>query len=105
MKVRLPALLLSLSLVSIPLYAADQVNNIPIQAKTVAEPINLNTVDLTHLIGSFKGIGKKRAEAIIAYRETHHGFSSIRDLAQVKGIGPHFVEKNYDQLNEQFVIK
>lgn len=67
--------------------------------------IDLNKADVSSLIGSFKGIGKKRAEAIIAYRDSHKGFKSIEELAEVKGIGQRFVTANREKLNEVFIIK
>jgi hypothetical protein len=33
-------------------------------------------------------VGEKTAQAIIAYRDAHGGFTSIDELQQVKGIGP-----------------
>jgi competence protein ComEA len=39
-----------------------------------------------------KGIGKKKAERIIAYREEHGKFSSVDELQNVKGIGKKIVE-------------
>lgn len=48
--------------------------------------ININSADAKALT-SLKGIGKKRAEAIIEYRKDHGPFKSIDDLANVKGIG------------------
>ena len=47
--------------------------------------ININTSDAKTLT-QIKGIGLKRAEAIIAYRNTHGPFKTIDALANVKGI-------------------
>ncbi|HAT9933855.1 TPA: helix-hairpin-helix domain-containing protein, partial [Legionella pneumophila subsp. pneumophila] len=41
---------------------------------------------------------------IIAYRENHQGFKSLEELAEVKGIGQRFVDKNREKLKEIFVI-
>ena len=71
----------------------------------IKKKINLNTANIETLTQSFKGIGKKRAEAIIKYRETHRGFNSITDLAHVKGIGQAFVEKHLTQLKEVFIVE
>jgi competence protein ComEA len=39
------------------------------------------------------GIGPKKAEAMIAYREAHGPFSRIESLMDVKGIGPATLER------------
>lgn len=72
---------------------------------SVINKINLNKADVATLTQSFKGIGKKRAEAIVAYRETHRGFGAIKDLAHVKGIGQAFVEKHMASLKDVFVVE
>jgi len=61
------------------------------------EAININTADKASLM-SIKGVGEKRAEAIIAWREQHGPFKSVDDLASVSGIGPAIVEANRDNL-------
>lgn len=105
MKAKLFAVCLSLSLVTIPVHAT---NPPPIpsakQPVVAINKIDLNHADLSILTGSYKGIGKKRAEAIIAYRESHHGFKSIEELAEVKGFGQKFIAANREKLNEIFVI-
>lgn len=63
----------------------------------LAGKLNINEADAAALAG-LNGIGKARAEAIIAYRQTHGPFRSVEDLARVKGIGPAFLDKNRDQL-------
>lgn len=59
--------------------------------------VNLNKVDAALLSKSVKGIGKKRAEAIVAYRTTHGPFKAIADLAAVKGLGAAFVKVHLAQ--------
>lgn len=63
-----------------------------------AGKVNINEADAAALAG-LNGIGKARAEAIIAYREAHGPFRSVEDLVKVKGIGPAFLDKNRDQLS------
>lgn len=75
-----------------------------VKASVLTKKIDLNKANLSSLIGSFKGIGKKRAEAIISYRESHSGFKSIEELADVKGFGQHFVTANQEKLREVFII-
>lgn len=67
--------------------------------------INLNSADLSTLTQSFKGVGRKRAEAIIAYREANGGFKTLDDLGLVKGIGPQFIERNRQQLQETYALE
>lgn len=103
MKVPFIAAALALSIAILPAHASTK--KIPEKQTVVAvNKIDLNKADASALIGSFKGIGKKRADAIIAYRDSHHGFKSIEELAEVKGIGQHFMTANREKLTEVFVI-
>lgn len=104
MKARYIAMYLSLFVVTIPVHAISSETPPVKQTMVVSNKIDLNKADLSVLIGSFKGIGKKRAEAIIAYRENHHGFKAIEELAEVKGFGQRFIEVNRDKLKEVFII-
>ena len=61
--------------------------------------INLNTATSEEL-QTISGIGAKRAEDIIAYRESHGGFQSIDDLKNVSGIG----EKTLDKIRESLYV-
>lgn len=54
--------------------------------------VNLNTADLDQL-QTITGIGAKRAQDIIAYRESSGGFTSVDDLKNVSGIGDKTLEK------------
>ncbi|WP_406705644.1 ComEA family DNA-binding protein [Sodalis sp.] len=77
----------------------------PAQGQRVAEPapdaapgadsteededrISINTASLDELVDGLKGIGPKKGQAIIDYREQHGPFERIEDLEKVKGIGP-----------------
>ena len=61
--------------------------------------MNINTADKDTLMTAIKGVGEKRAEAIIAYREQNGPFKSIEELAEVRGIGASIVEANMDNLS------
>ncbi|KTD40662.1 ComEA family DNA-binding protein [Legionella parisiensis] len=105
MKAKLIAVVLSLSVITLSAHAVNtKENSIKQKPPVVIHKIDLNTADLSMLTGSVKGIGKKRAEAIIAYRKSHHGFKSLEELAEVKGLGQHFVTANRDKLNQVFVV-
>ena len=49
--------------------------------------ISLNTATVADLV-TLPGVGEKTAQAIIDFRESNGGFSTVEDLLQVKGIGP-----------------
>ena len=63
-----------------------------------AGPVNINTANADNLAVNIKGVGKKKAEAIIAYREANGPFKSIDDIKKVKGIGPKIVQINKDNI-------
>lgn len=70
----------------------------------VAERVNLNTASVEQIRQKVRGIGQKRAEAIVAYRKAHGTFRNWRDLAQVKGLGGHFVDSHLQDLERHFVL-
>ncbi len=49
------------------------------------------------------GVGQKKAEQIIAYRDQNGGFKQIEDLTKVTGIGEKTFEKLKDQLSLKFL--
>ncbi len=64
---------------------------------TAAEPININSADKQTLM-QVKGIGEKRADAIIAWREKNGPFKAVDQLTEIDGIGPSLVETNKELL-------
>ena len=60
----------------------------------LAGPVNVNTADARTLAKELEGIGLSKAGAIVAYRSQHGPFSSIAELAKVKGIGARTLEIN-----------
>ena len=44
------------------------------------------------------GIGRAKAEAIVAYREANGPFASVDELLEIKGIGNALLERNRDKL-------
>ena len=110
MKAKLFAVLLSCLLFSIGASASPAVESIvpknhPAISAPVSPAINLNTVDVKTLSKSFKGIGIKRAESIIKYREAHNGFKAVTDLSDVPLIGKNFVSKHLAELEQVFTVK
>lgn len=61
------------------------------------QKINLNTADVTTL-QKLAGVGQKKAEKIIAFRDQHGGFKSVAELKKVGGFGDKTLAKFRDQL-------
>lgn len=62
--------------------------------------INLNTADAGQL-STLSGIGQSKAEAIVAYREEHGGFTSIEELMNVEGIKEGTFSKIKDKISTE----
>lgn len=60
--------------------------------------VNVNTADAQTIADELNGIGVKKAQAIVAYREANGTFKTIESLTEVKGIGLKTVEKNRDAI-------
>lgn len=54
--------------------------------------IDLNQATVAQL-ENIKGIGAKKAEAIVAYRQKNGDFKSIQDLSNVRGFGPGVIKR------------
>ena len=63
-------------------------------ASVFAGPVDVNIADAATLAANIKGVGLKKAAAIVAYREANGPFKKIEDLVKVKGIGVKLLEKN-----------
>jgi len=61
------------------------------------EPINLNQADVATL-QHLSGVGQKKAEKIVAYRQQHGDFKSVDELKKVPGFGDKTVAKYKDRL-------
>ncbi len=60
--------------------------------------VNVNTADAKAIAEELKGIGLKKAEAIIEYRQSNGDFKTIESLTNVKGIGLKTIEKNRENI-------
>ena len=63
-----------------------------------AAPVNVNTADVQTLANNIHGVGSKKAQAIVTYREANGPFKSSADLIKVKGIGQTIIDKNQSDL-------
>ncbi|PMZ93576.1 MULTISPECIES: ComEA family DNA-binding protein [unclassified Pseudomonas] len=77
------------------------VEQVELQAATSSAQmgtVDLNQADALTLQNELNGIGKAKAEAIVAYREAHGPFQSVDELLEIKGIGNALLERNREKL-------
>ncbi|WFR65198.1 helix-hairpin-helix domain-containing protein [Paenibacillus amylolyticus] len=69
-------------------------SNLPVVHEESADngKIDVNTAPVSKLT-ELPGIGEKKAQAIVDYRNTHGPFAKVSDLTKVKGIGMKMLEK------------
>jgi competence protein ComEA len=67
-------------------------------AAYAVDKVDINTADVATLDRVMDGIGVKKAEAIVKYRQENGLFKSIQDLENVSGIGAKTIAKNKDKL-------
>ena len=64
----------------------------------VSDKLNINTASVSDIQKALIGIGAKKAEAIVQYREKHGSFTAAEQLLEVQGIGKATLEKNRDRI-------
>jgi competence ComEA-like helix-hairpin-helix protein len=64
------------------------------------EMININTATVKEIM-KLPGIGKKKAEAVIAFRQDNGGFEHINDLKKIDGIG----KKTFEKIREHIIVR
>ncbi len=89
------ALLTSISLLNTNLAFAEP--KVTSEVVEVQKMVHLNNSTIDDLV-TLKGIGHKKAQAILIYREQAGAFKSIQDLTKVKGIGEKVLADNKDRL-------
>ncbi|AHY06002.1 helix-hairpin-helix domain-containing protein [Serratia plymuthica] len=60
--------------------------------------VSINQADAEQLASVLKGVGLKKAESIVRYREQNGPFTQIEQLQEVPGIGPALFERNRARL-------
>lgn len=69
----------------------------PNDTHALSAKININTANASEIKQALVGIGAKKAEAIIQYREKHGAFTAPEQLLEVQGIGKATLERNLDR--------
>ncbi|MEO3989716.1 helix-hairpin-helix domain-containing protein [Pseudocitrobacter cyperus] len=60
--------------------------------------VSINTASAEELAQAMNGVGLKKAQAIVNYREEYGPFKTVEDLKQVPGMGNSLVERNLSHL-------
>tara|TARA_R110000823_G_scaffold96554_14_gene210244 strand:+ start:2016 stop:2396 length:381 start_codon:yes stop_codon:yes gene_type:complete len=96
----LPGVLLLSLLAVLPFWqavTADETSSQEMMQQPVM--VNINTATADELSSMLKGIGEKRAMAIVAYREENGPFTTVEQLQSVKGVGEKVLEQNRANLS------
>lgn len=56
--------------------------------------LNINSANAEDISKALKGVGIKKAQAIVDYRESYGDFHNVDELTSVKGIGKSTLAKN-----------
>ncbi|WP_336213243.1 helix-hairpin-helix domain-containing protein [Enterobacter sp. P82] len=60
--------------------------------------VSINSASAEDIARVMNGVGLKKAQAIVSYREEYGPFKTIDDLKQVPGMGSSLVERNLSHL-------
>ncbi|RUO21721.1 ComEA family DNA-binding protein [Aliidiomarina haloalkalitolerans] len=69
-----------------------------VNGETKVVKININTASAVELAAALRGVGKARAEAIVALREELGGFSDVEQLLMVRGLGMKVINDNREKM-------
>lgn len=82
------------------LSAAESAPETPTEAVAVtqAQQISINEASAEQLAAAMNGIGLKKAQSIVSYREQYGPFTALEQLKEVPGIGNALIERNASRL-------
>lgn len=63
------------------------------------QAVNINSASAQEIAAALVGVGEKKAEAIVAWREANGAFTAKEQLMEVKGIGQATLDKNASRIN------
>ena len=68
------------------------------QQKELSKIVNINTATPEQIASALKGVGLKKAQAIVAWRKANGAFAQIEQLLEVKGIGEKTLSLNKERI-------
>ncbi|OOF71012.1 helix-hairpin-helix domain-containing protein [Rodentibacter caecimuris] len=82
--------------------STESVPDVQVQTQTksveASDKLNINSASAEDIQKALIGIGAKKAEAIVQYREKYGPFTMAEQLLEVQGIGKATLEKNRDRI-------
>ena len=91
-RMALIAAVFGISAFSNPSFAAQSENIAEIVL--AAEAVNINTASVEEIADTLKGVGMKKAQAIVQYRKDFGQLSNLEELKRVRGIGDATIKHN-----------
>lgn len=73
----------------------------PVWAEATEAPqvsVNINAASAAEIAEVLHGVGESKARAIVEYRDANGAFSSVDEVAQVKGIGQATLARNQQRI-------
>ncbi|MEW7313833.1 helix-hairpin-helix domain-containing protein [Buttiauxella gaviniae] len=84
---------------------AQHSDKTPVTPVTTAKPsdaddgvVSINTASAEALAQAMNGVGLKKAQSIVSYREEYGPFKALEQLQEVPGIGSALVERNLSHI-------
>ena len=91
--------LFALSVPGFSAMAAEENNtSIPDKAEQAIQSVNINTADALTIAGVLRGVGLKKAAAIVRWREENGQFTNVEQLLEVRGIGEKTLSANRSRI-------
>ena len=78
--------------------ASAKAEAVPGDTDNGATKVSINHASAEQLAQALNGVGLKKAQAIVSYREEYGPFKTLEDLKQVPGMGSALVERNLAHL-------
>jgi len=77
-----------------------------VQAASVMQQksVDINAASAKQL-AALKGIGDKKAQAIVQYRQQHGRFKEVDDLMKVRGVGPKLLARVKRMNAQKLIVK